>query len=132
MVLFGHPFNRPTSVTLWALNSILYIVAGLGLFRLKPWSLSLSLGLQSFGILSGIVTTSSPRDESVILQQLTDSLFAALTNITPEYVHHLRLFGFTGMLAGLVVIALLPVYRSRFLAASAAQVAPLAPGFSAS
>ncbi|HMI54159.1 MAG TPA: hypothetical protein VK525_21805 [Candidatus Saccharimonadales bacterium] len=36
MVLFGHPFNRSLSVTLWVLKSILYVVAGVGLFRVKP------------------------------------------------------------------------------------------------
>ncbi len=54
------------------LSCLAFAVSGVGLLKLKPWSYSLTLGLQVFWLASGAVSMLSPNYNAVMESFLKD------------------------------------------------------------
>ncbi|MHB8500379.1 MAG: hypothetical protein ACYDCG_10710 [Candidatus Acidiferrales bacterium] len=125
-MLFGHLFYGPAGTVILAVSCIFVAVVGIGLLKLKPWSFPLAIGLQLFWLASGIISLLNPNfdfrmnsmiGEMIGAMRLPDGVFAPL-----DFLHHMRLFMYIGLLIPVAIVAMLFYCRERFLeAASAAK-----------
>jgi hypothetical protein len=116
-------------LTVLLLSCLAFFVAGVGLLKLKPWSYSLTIGLQLFWLASTVVTLLTPNYKSVMdsfMKEMQASLHLPETQFPPgNFAHN---YGWTvvlGLLFAGAILGLLVYYRPRFLeAASRADAAP--------
>ncbi len=122
---FGHFYTGLTSKVLLGLTGLLYGVAGVGMFKLKPWALHTVLLLQSVFLVNGILSIQNPRFLAVMRQTMlrVDAENPAFGGGNPFLTgSFFRAIIIVGLCFGAAMIALLLYYRSRFLeAASAAK-----------
>jgi hypothetical protein len=121
VILFGHAIRGVAGIATWFAVCFLYGAAGIGLLRLKPWSYVLTLGLQLFWFLSGIVTLASGNYPALIHEAMS-SMQAKLGGEYPEYpAKQMLTFSYIGLAVPVLILTLLVSYRSRFLEASASK-----------
>jgi hypothetical protein len=119
-VLFGVLIKGTPAVILDITWCVLYGVAGIGLLKRAPWSLSLALGLQVFVFLSGVVTLLSPNYEAITQQMMTSLEVSVDAYATPRMAM-VREFAWAGLAVPVAILIVLLYYRSRFLEACAAK-----------
>jgi hypothetical protein len=104
---------------------LLTLISGIGLFKLQRWSYPLALGIQVFGLVSGVISLFSPQFTASQREILSGSTYAS---IPPEqYAYwsgHLRGMSMFGLLFPAALVFLLVYYRSRFLEACTAKASP--------
>src|SRR6266480_2288723 len=64
--VFGRVLPGGVGLTVLILSCLAFFLAGIGLLKLKPWSYSLTLGLQLFWLASTVVTVLSPNYNSAM------------------------------------------------------------------
>src|SRR6266852_639966 len=66
MFIFGRLLHGSVGLTVLLLSCLAFFVAGVGLLKLKPWSYSLTIGLQLFWLASTVVTLLTPNYKSAM------------------------------------------------------------------
>ncbi len=122
--VFGRVLPGSAGVTVLMLSSLAFAVSGVGLLKLKPWSYSLTLGLQVFWLASGAVSVLSPNYNAVMepfLKDMQGSLHLPESQFSPpNFMHHFGWASVLGLLFAGAILGLLVYYRTRFLEAAAA------------
>ncbi len=111
------------------LSSLAFAIAGIGLLKLKPWSYSLTIGLQLFWLASGIVSALTPNYGAVMdsyMKEVQASFHLPETHSSPSnFAQHYGWMMVGGLVFAGAILSLLVYYRLRFLeAASRAAAAP--------
>jgi hypothetical protein len=106
------------------LSCLAFTVSGVGLLKLKPWSYSLTIGLQVFWITSTAVSMLRPNFNAVMqsfLKQIEASLHLPESQFSPNnFLQHFGWFMAFGLLFAGAILGLLIYYRERFLEAASA------------
>ena len=120
--VFGRVLPGRVGLTVLILSFLAFFLAGIGLLKLKPWSYSLTLGLQLFWLASTVVTVLGPNYNSAMdsfMKEMQATLHLPETQFSPaNFSHH---YGWTVVLAFLIagaILGLLVYYRPRFLEAA--------------
>jgi hypothetical protein len=122
--LFGMLLPDKVGMGVLILTCMVFTVCGIGMLRLKPWSYSLTLGLQVFWLTSTVVSVFRPNYKAAMesfLEQMRTSMQLPTTQFNPNY--YLQYFGWMmaiGLLLAAAVLGLLIYYRRRFLEAASA------------
>lgn len=129
LFLFGRVLPARIGLTVLILTSLAFALAGFGLLKLKPWSYSLTLGLQVFWLVSGIISIMNKNYSAVMdtyMKEFRASLHLPETQFsTPSFAANYTWFIALGVLFAGAILAILVYYRPRFLeAASRAASAP--------
>jgi hypothetical protein len=119
ILVFGWLLPPGIGLAVLILNCLALFLAGVGLLKLKPWSYSLTIGLQLFWLASTIVTALSPNYYAVMesfLKDMQASLHLPETQFLPNNItqHYGWAIG-VGLLIGGGILGLLVYYRPRFL-----------------
>jgi hypothetical protein len=127
LLLFGHFIGGQAGRTVLILMFVLFAVAGIGLLKLKPWSYSLTLGLEFFFLASGMVTLLNPNFKTVsksVILQMENSMPMPNSGFTLlNYSHYMDWAMGLGLAFVAAVLVLLLYYRKRFLELAAAAAA---------
>jgi len=122
VLIFGWVLPRGIALAVLILNCLALLLAGIGLLKLKPWSYSLTIGLQLFWLASTIVSMLSPNYYAVMdsfLREMKASLHLPETQFSPaNFSHHFGWAVVLGVVFAGVVLGLLIYYRPRFLEAA--------------
>src|SRR5438045_2847764 len=98
--VFGRVLQGSAGLTVLILSCLAFFLAGIGLLKLKPWSYSLTLGLQLFWLASTVVTVLSPNYNSAMdsfMKEMQATLHLPETQFSPaNFSHH---YGWTVLLA---------------------------------
>jgi hypothetical protein len=129
LFVFGYVLPGSAGKIVLILTSLAYLLVGVGLLKLKPWSYSLTIGLQLFWLASGIVTALNHSYVAVMdaymkdvqasfhLPETQSSLFG--------FAQHFGWMMAVGLILAAAILGLLVYYRPRFLeAASRAASVP--------
>jgi hypothetical protein len=125
VILFGHRLHGSLATGAFVLTTMLMLVAAVGLWKLKLWSYPLVVGLQSFWLLSGLVTFLSPNFAQTMREVFEEMQMPNSDYASQLYLHH-RSLALIGLLPAIALLAILLYYRPAFLkAAEAAKNRPL-------
>ncbi len=127
--VFGRVLPGRVAFAVLILSCLAFFVSGVGLLKLKPWSYSLTIGLQVFWLASTAVSVVSPNYNAVMDSFLKEMQASFHLPETPfSYASFADHYGWTvvlGLLFAGAILGLLVYYRQRFLeAASAATSTP--------
>jgi len=125
--VFGRVLPGSVGLAVLILSCLAFSLAGIGLLKLKPWSYSLTIGLQLFWLASTAVTVLSPNYNSVMdsfMKEMQASFHLPETQFFPaNFADH---YGWTvvlGLLLAGAILGLLVYYRPRFLEAASRAAA---------
>jgi len=122
VILFGHPIPGAGGKIFLLLNCLLLVVAGAGLLKLKPWSYPLTITVQLFWLVSGVVSMLSPNYDAVMTSVITDMNNAMHLSQSPystaDFLRNMHRFMFIGFLIPIAIVVMLFYYRRRFLEAA--------------
>lgn len=126
-LLFGKWVYPPAGTVIFILSCASITVAGVGLLKLKPWSYSLTIGLQLLWLTSGVVTMLTPGFSAsfdAMVAKLNEAMHLPQNLNGPlDYSQFARWGMIGGIVLGAAILVMLLYYRERFLeAASAANV----------
>ena len=122
--LFGHAFHGGLALVFLVLLGIVYAVCGVGIIKLKPWALDPLIWSQALFFLSGVVTFLNPqfmpamREAIAKMMPANPEIPVNLFPFSDTYFKSMMAFGFA---FGAAMLALLIVYRQRFLEAARAN-----------
>ena len=106
------------------LSCLAFTVSGVGLLKLKPWSYSLTMGLQVFWLTSTAVSMLRPNFNAVMhsfLKRIEASLHLPESQLSANnFLQHFGWFMAFGLLFAGGILGLLVYYRERFLEAASA------------
>jgi hypothetical protein len=124
LFLFGHAFHGVSSLLFFVLLGVVYAVCGVGIIKLKPWALDPLIWCKALFFLSGIVTLLNPQfmptmKEAIAKMMPTNPELPAISfPFSDTYFKSMMVFGY--VFSG-VLLAVLIVYRKRFLEAARAK-----------
>jgi hypothetical protein len=119
LFVFGYVLPGGTGKIVLIITSLVYLIVGVGLLKLKPWSYSLTIGLQLFWLASGIVTALT-RSYVAVMESYMKEVQASfhLPETPPSTFNFAPHFGWI-MVGGLIlagaILGILVYYRPRFL-----------------
>jgi len=123
--LFGHAFRGGVTLLLFfALLGVVYAVCGIGIIKLEPWALDPLICCKALFFLSGIVTLLNPhfvptmRDAIAQMLPANPALPANMFFFSDTYFKSMMAFG---LVFAAAMLAVLIVYRKRFLQAARAK-----------
>jgi hypothetical protein len=129
--LFGHAFHGGVILLLFfALLGVVYAVCGIGIIKLEPWALDPLIWCKALFFLSGIVTLLNPQFVPAMKEAIAKMMPAIpeLPANTPSpmisfpfsdtYLKYMMVFG---LVLAAAMLAVLIVYRKRFLEAARAK-----------
>jgi len=120
--IFGRVLPGGVGLTVLILSCLAFVVGGVGLLKLKPWSYSLTIGLQVFWLASTAVSLLSPSYNTVMdsfLKEMQASLRLPESQFSPANIgHHYGWALVLGLLIAGAILGLLVYYRPRFLEAA--------------
>jgi hypothetical protein len=124
-LLFGRVIEPPVGTILLILICAIFAVAGIGLLKLKPWSYSLTIGLQLLGLTSGLATILTPdfsASFSAMITKMNDAMhLPSDINGTIDLAPFVRWGMVGGIILVVAILVMLFYYRDRFLAAASAS-----------
>jgi hypothetical protein len=119
MLVFGRVLPGILGMTVLIATCLAFCVAGIGLLKLKPWSYTLTLGLQLFWLASGAVTVLTPNYKTAMdtfMKEFQASLHLPETPFSPaSFSENYGWAVVLGLLISGAVLGLLVYYRPRFL-----------------
>lgn len=122
--IFGRVLPGNSGFIVLTLFCLATTACGVGLLKLKPWSYSLTIGLNVFGLANIVVSMLSPSYEAVMdsfSKQMQDSLHLPQTQFSTGNLMHQYGWALTlGLLVIGAILGLLVYYRPRFLEAASA------------
>jgi hypothetical protein len=128
--LFGHAFYGGFSLVFLTLLGVVYVVCGVGIIKLKPWALDPLIWCKAIFTLSGLVTFLNPHFIPMMKEAITKMMpkipnLPAGVDLPPNvfpfsdtYFKAMMAFGF---LFAAAMLAVLIVYRKRYLEAARAK-----------
>jgi len=122
--LFGHAFHGGFALVFLVLLGIVYAVCGVGIIKLKPWALDPLIWCKAVFTLSGIVSIMNPhftpmmREAIARMMPVNPALPTNLFPFSDTYLKYMMGFGFVLAAA---MLAVLIVYRKRYLEAARAK-----------
>ena len=120
--VFGRVLPGSVGWTVLILSCLASFVAGVGLLKLKPWSYSLTIGLQLFWLASMVVTVLTPNYNAVMdsmMKEMQASMHLPETQFpSVNFAHHYGWSIIVGLTIAGAVLGLLVYYRPRFLEAA--------------
>jgi hypothetical protein len=122
--LFGHAFHGGFSLAFFALLGVVYAICGVGIIKLKPWALDPLIWCKAIFTLSGIVSIMNPhftpmmREAIARMMPVNPALPTNLFPFSDTYLKYMMGFGFVLATA---MLAVLIVYRKRYLEAARAK-----------
>lgn len=124
-IFFGRVIPGAAGSALLVLVCALFVIAGIGLLKLKSWGYFLSIAMQSLFLLSSLATWLNPNYESQMasyLSRFNDFLRLPASLYSPGgYLHHLRwAMGFAILFPAAILVLLLH-FRKPFLENAAAR-----------
>ena len=122
IIFFGQRLRGELGAFLFAATTVLYLASAIGLLGLKRWSYPLTIGLQVFWMVSGVVTFLRPNYARNVQEIFSEMHMpeAASGNIS-ELMHN-RFFALASLIPGVIMLGILLYYRRRFLqSANAAE-----------
>lgn len=120
-VVFGQAVPGTPGKVFFVFSCLLCGAAGIGLLRLKTWGFWLAFSLQAFGLLSGIVTVTSP-NYFPLMQEMIAASQAKFGGLPSEVtIERLQLYAYMGLMVPVIIGAILLFYRAEFFAAAAAK-----------
>jgi hypothetical protein len=122
VLLFGKWVGPPAGTLIFILICASLVVAGVGLLKLKPWSYSLTIGLQLLWLTSGVATMLTPGFSAsfdAMVGKLAEAMHLPSNLNGPlDYSQFAR----WGMIGGIVlvvaILVMLLYFRERFLEAA--------------
>ena len=127
LFVFGYVLPGSAGKTVLIVTSLAYVVAGIGLLKLKPWSYSLTIGLQLFWLASGVVSLLTPNYGAVMdsyMKEVQASLHLPETYSSPfDFAQHYGWMMVGGLVFGGAIFGLLVYYRQRFFEAASRAAA---------
>jgi hypothetical protein len=125
-IFFGREIPGTWGLVLLVALCVAFVIAGIGLLKLRAWSYTFTISLQLLLLLSGTVSVLSPNYDSLItsgIAKINEAMHLPSHVYQPfDYSHYLRAFTAIGLLIPVVILVLLFYYRLQFLeAASAAE-----------
>jgi len=125
--IFGRLLHGSEGLTVLLLSSLAFFVAGIGLLKLKPWSYSLTIGLQLFWLASTVVSVLAPNYSAVMdsyMKEVQASFHLPETHSSPfNFTQHFGWIMVGGVLFAVAILGLLINYRQRFLEAASRAAA---------
>jgi len=122
--VFGLLLPDRVGLTLLILTSLAFTVCGVGLLKLKPWSYSLTMGLQVFWLASTAVSMLRPNYKTAMessLKQMENSMHLPESQFSSNpFLQHFGWILALGLLFAGAILGLFIYYRQRFLAAASA------------
>jgi len=122
LFVFGRVLSGSTGGAVLMVSSLAFAIAGIGLLKLKPWSYSLTIGLQLFWLASGVVSLLTPNYGAVVdsyMKEVQASFHLPETYSSPlNFAQHYGWMMAAGLLFVGAIIGLLVYYRPRFLEAA--------------
>jgi len=121
--VFGLALPSKAGLALLILTSLCFFAGGWGLLKLKPWSYSLTIGLQMFWLASTAASLLNPAYSAAFTSYMHD--FHAWLHLPetqfsgPDFAHHFGSIMAFSLLFGGAILALLVYYRKPFLEAAA-------------
>ena len=122
--LFGHAFHGGYALVFLVLLGIIYAVCGVGIIKLKPWALDPLIWCKAVFTLSGIVSIMNPhftpmmREAIAKMMPTNPEIPVNLFPFSDTYLKYMMGFGFVLAAA---MLAVLIVYRKRYLEAARAK-----------
>jgi hypothetical protein len=120
---FGHIYSGRGARIVMALFSLFFVIAGIGMLKLKPWALHAVLAVQSLFFINGLFAIMSPTFRADIQDAIEKSsqLYSAFPGGSPFLsINLIRPMMIFGLVFGGFIIGLLVLLRSRFLEQAAA------------
>jgi len=125
--IFGRLLRGGTDWAILISSCLAIFVAGIGLLKLKPWSYSLTIGLQLFRLASTVVTLLTPNSKAemdVFMKEIRASMHLPETQfLPPNFSQNYGWAVILGLVVAGAVLALLVYYRPRFLEAASRAAA---------
>lgn len=125
ILIFGRVVSGNMGLAVLLLSCLVFFACGLGLLKLKPWSYSLTIGLQVFWLASTAVSMFSPNYEAVMdsfLRDIQASLHLPEAQFPGQNLtNHFGWAVAFGLLFAGAILGLLVYYRRQFLEAAASN-----------
>jgi hypothetical protein len=122
--LFGHAFHGGLALIFLVLLGIVYAVCGVGIIKLKPWALDPLIWCKALFFLSGVVTFLNPQFMPAMREAITKMMPTnpeIPVNLFPFSDTYFKAMMAFGVVFGAAMLALLIVYRQRYLEVARAK-----------
>ena len=120
--LFGRVLRGSAGVAVLIVTCLAFFACGVGLLKLKPWSYSVTIGLQLFWLASMVVSVLSPNYNTVMnsfMKEMQASMHLPETPFSMADISHNYSWKVVlGLIVAGAVLGLLVYYRPRFLEAA--------------
>ena len=126
--IFGRVLHGLAGLAVLISSCLAFFVAGIGLLKLKPWSYSLTIGLQLFWLASTVVTLLTPNYKAEMdsfIKEIQASMHLPETQFSQgSFSQNYGWAVILGLVVAGAILGMLVYYRPRFLeAASRASAA---------
>ncbi len=127
LFVFGYVLPGSAGKIVLIMTSLAFAIAGIGLLKLKPWSYSLTIGLQLFWLASGVVSALTPNYGAVMdsyMKEVQASFHLPETRSSPfNFAQHFGWMLAASLVFAAAILGLLVFYRPRFLEAASRAAA---------
>jgi hypothetical protein len=127
LMVFGYVLPGSAGKIALMITSLAFGIAGIGLIKLKPWSYSLTIGLQLFWLASSVVSALTPNYGAVMdsyMKEVQAAFHLPETGASPfNFAQHYGWMMAGGLVFAGVILGLLVYYRPRFLEAASRAAA---------